>query len=100
MAAAWHAYDSCISHYVFRALDAVGLHKAGTLPSPLTRDLPLIASPTAQVTLVATYLAVVFLGVARWKALGPGAHTAHQLGIYLFEICRLSNCVIARFLQK
>ncbi len=98
MAAAWRAYDSCVSHYVFSALDAVGLHKAGTLPSPLTRDLPLIASPTAQVTLVATYLAVVFLGVARWKALGPGAHTAHQLGIYLFEIRRLSYYVIARFL--
>lgn len=73
MAAAWQAYDAWVSRQVFRGLDAVGLHKPGALASPLTRDLPLIASPTPQVTAVVCYLAVVLLGVARLKALGPSA---------------------------
>ena len=77
MAAAWQAYDAWVSRQVFRGLDAVGLHKPGALASPLTRDLPLIASPTPQVTAVACYVAVVLLGVARLKALGPSAHPLH-----------------------
>ena len=72
LAQAWQAYDACVSRLVFGALDAVGLHKAGAAPSPLTRHLPLVASPTPQVTAVAVYLAVVLLGLARLRALGPG----------------------------
>ncbi len=73
MAAAWQVYDAWVSQKVFHGLDAVGLHKPGALASPLTRNLPLIASPTPQVTAVACYLAVVLLRVARLKALGPSA---------------------------
>lgn len=69
---AWQTYDTCVSRLVFAALDAVGLHKAGAAPSPLTQHLPLVASPTLQVTAVAAYLAIVLLGLARLRALGPG----------------------------
>ncbi len=72
LARAWQAYDARVSRLVFGALDAVGLHEAGAAPSPLTRHLPLVASPTPQVTAVAVYLAVVLLGLARLRALGPG----------------------------
>ena len=85
MAAAWQAYDAWVSRQVFHGLDAVGLHKPGALASPLTRDLPLIASPTPQVTAVACYLAVVLLGVARLKALGPSAQPLPCIACSLLE---------------
>ena len=85
MAAAWQAYDAWGAQRVFQGLDAVGLHRPGKLASPLTRDLPLIASPTPQVTAVACYLAVVLLGVARLKALGPSANNCCRTACFRLE---------------
>lgn len=69
---AWHRYDAAVSRTVFDILYRLGYDQAKGPASPSTRGLPLIDSPTLQVTFVLAYLLIVGLGyikhsVARGK---------------------------------
>jgi hypothetical protein len=66
----WHQYDATVSKLVFQGLAAAGCSEVKQGPSPITRDLPFVRSPTTIVTAIAVYLTIVLLGTLRIKARG------------------------------
>jgi elongation of very long chain fatty acids protein 4 len=64
VAALWQTYDEFISTSVFSGLQAIGLSDASKPASRITKDLPLIDSPTPAVTIIVAYLLIVTVGSA------------------------------------
>ncbi|GBG88886.1 hypothetical protein CBR_g48498 [Chara braunii] len=60
--------DELVSRTVFRSLEAMGLDI--NRPSPITKDLPLVSSPTGVVLLVLLYILVVVVAVRLMKHAG------------------------------
>ena len=62
----WRTWDAVVSQGVFGTLQWLGIKEFGQ-PSPLTRNLPFVASPTPLLTCVLGYLALVVISVAVLK---------------------------------
>eukprot|EP00244_Chara_vulgaris_P012041 TRINITY_DN6199_c0_g1_i1.p1 TRINITY_DN6199_c0_g1~~TRINITY_DN6199_c0_g1_i1.p1 ORF type:complete len:434 (-),score=68.30 TRINITY_DN6199_c0_g1_i1:49-1350(-) len=60
--------DELVSRTVFRSLEALGLDL--NRPSPITKNLPLVSSPTWVVLFVLLYVLVVVVAVRRMKHAG------------------------------
>lgn len=63
-AAIWSRWDDAVSGVVFDGLYKAGVREIRESPSPITADLPLVASPTPLVTSMLAYLVIVCTSVA------------------------------------
>lgn len=86
---AWHQYDAAVSTTVFNTLYRLGYAEAKRPASPSTRGLPLMDSPTLQVTFVLAYLVIVATGYAKHSLRGSGKQRPDPL--WLKTLVQLHN---------
>lgn len=96
---AWHRYDAAVSGYVFDTLYRLGYDEAKGPASPSTRGLPLMDSPTPQVTFVLGYLLIVFIGYTK-HSIAPGRQKADPLWLKsLVQIHNVNLIVLSSYMS-
>lgn len=96
IAGLYSAWDDAVSTAVFSGLKQLGFNELQPgKPSPLTRDLPWVRSPTPAVTAIAAYLVVILASVAYQKATKRQPYTRDPL--WLRVLVQAHNFVLVRW---
>ena len=64
----WSRWDTLVTQIVLDFIDAVGWNEIRT-PSPVTKDLPLVKTPTVLITAILAYLTII-IATFCWRSLG------------------------------
>ena len=66
--ALWVRWDAAVTEVVTDLLFSVGVKEVREPPSPITAELPCVATPTPMVTMILAYIVIVLASVAYQKA--------------------------------
>ncbi len=95
IAGLYSAWDDAVSTIVFSGLKSLGFNELQPgKPSPLTRDLPWVRSPTPAVTAITAYLAIILVSVAYQKVTKRQPYARDPL--WLRVLVQLHNFVLVR----
>lgn len=95
IASLYASWDDAVSTAVFSGLKTLGFDELQPgKPSPLTRDLPWVRSPTPAVTAIAAYLLVIVASVAYQKATNKKPYAKDPLWLRL--LVQAHNLILVR----